>query len=75
MISVQIWERQGGPGDVDEQMERGEFGEIREWLRTRLYRPGPEVQPQETIERVTGSRIDAEPYVRYLREKLAPQAV
>jgi carboxypeptidase Taq len=74
VISVQIWERmKEDVGDIDEQMERGEFGEIREWLRTHLYVLGRKYTPQETIERVTGSKIDPAPYVRYLREKLAPQ--
>jgi carboxypeptidase Taq len=74
VISVQIWERmREDVGDVDEQMERGEFGQIREWLRSNLYVLGRKYTPQETIERVTGSRIDPAPYVRYLREKLAPQ--
>src|SRR6266568_4348767 len=74
VMSVQIWERlKEDIGDVDDQMERGEFGEIREWLRSHLYVIGRKFTPQETIERVTGSRIDAGPYVRYLREKLAPQ--
>ncbi|HYY04085.1 MAG TPA: carboxypeptidase M32 [Gaiellaceae bacterium] len=74
VISVQIWERmkQDLP-DIDEQIERGEFGELREWLRTHLYVLGRKYTPQETIERVTGSRIDPGPYVRYLRAKLAPQ--
>jgi carboxypeptidase Taq len=74
VVSVQIWERlKDDLGDVDKQMERGDFGEIREWLRTHLYVLGRKFTPQETIERVTGSRIDSGPYVRYLREKLAPQ--
>jgi carboxypeptidase Taq len=74
VISVQIWNRmKEDVTDIDEQMERGEFGELREWLRTRLYVLGRKYTPQETIERVTGSRIDPAPYVRYLREKLAPQ--
>jgi len=73
VMSVQIWERLKEDLDVDEQMERGEFGEIREWLRSHLYVLGRKFTPQETIERVTGSRIDAAPYVRYLRDKLAPQ--
>jgi carboxypeptidase Taq len=73
VISVQIWDRLREDVDVDEQMERGEFEEIREWLRSRLYVLGRKFEPQETIERVTGSRIDPAPYVRYLREKLAPQ--
>ena len=76
VISVQIWERaKEDLGDLDERFEQGEFGELREWLREHLYRLGRKFTPQETIRRVTGSPIDAEPYVRYLREKLAPQAV
>jgi carboxypeptidase Taq len=74
VISVQIWERmKEDVGEIDEQMERGEFSDIREWLRTHLYVLGRKYTPQETIERVTGSKIDPAPYVRYLREKLAPQ--
>jgi carboxypeptidase Taq len=73
VMSVQIWERLKEDVDADDQMERGEFDEIREWLRSRLYVLGRKYTPQETIERVTGSRIDAGPYVRYLRDKLAPQ--
>jgi carboxypeptidase Taq len=73
VMSVQIWERLKEDVDVDEQMEQGRFDEIRDWLRTRLYVLGRKYEPQETMERVTGSRIDPAPYVRYLREKLAPQ--
>jgi carboxypeptidase Taq len=74
VISVQIWERaKEDLGDLDERFERGEFGELREWLTDHLYRMGRKFTPQETIERVTGHRIDAKPYLHYLREKLAPQ--
>jgi carboxypeptidase Taq len=74
VISVQIWERAVEDlGDLDERFGRGEFGDLRDWLREHLYTLGAKFTPQETIERVTGSRIDAKPYVRYLREKLAPQ--
>jgi carboxypeptidase Taq len=74
VISVQIWERAlDDLGDLDDRFERGEFGDLREWLREHLYVLGAKFTPQETIERVTGSRIDAEPYLRYLRRKLAPQ--
>jgi carboxypeptidase Taq len=74
VISVQIWERAlQDLGDLDDRFERGEFGDLREWLREHLYSMGAKFTPQETIERVTGSPIDAQPYLRYLREKLAPQ--
>jgi carboxypeptidase Taq len=76
VISVQIWERaKEDLGDPDERFEQGEFGVLREWLREHLYRLGRKFTPQETMQRVTGGPIDAKPYVRYLREKLAPQAV
>jgi carboxypeptidase Taq len=74
VISVQLWDRMlEDVDDVDGQMARGEFDEIREWLRTHLYALGRKYTPQETVERVTGSRIDPGPYLRYLRSKLAPQ--
>jgi carboxypeptidase Taq len=74
VMSVQIWERAlEDLGDVGERFERGEFGELRDWLEEHLYRLGAKLTPQETIERVTGSRIDGKPYLRYLREKLALQ--
>jgi carboxypeptidase Taq len=74
VISVQIWERAlEDLGGLDERFERGDFGDLREWLREHLYSLGAKFTPQETIERVTGRPIDAKPYVRYLREKLAPQ--
>jgi len=72
VLSVQIWERARAEfDDLDAQMERGEFGELREWLREHVYRHGRKFTPEELIERVTGRPIDAGPYVRYLQEKLS----
>jgi carboxypeptidase Taq len=72
VISVQIWERlRQDVADVDEQIARGEFDAIREWLREHLHRYGKKYLPAEMLERVVGSRIDAEPYLRYLQGKLA----
>jgi carboxypeptidase Taq len=72
VLSVQIWERaRADLGDLDGQMERGEFGALREWLREHVYRHGRKFTPEELIERVTGGPIDAGPYVRYLRQKLS----
>jgi carboxypeptidase Taq len=72
VISVQIWERlRDDVDDVDEQIARGEFGAIREWLRENLHRHGRKYTPAETLERVVGGPIDPEPYLRYLQGKLA----
>jgi len=75
VLSVQIWERlQAELPDAYEQVERGEFEAIHEWLRERLYRHGRRFTPAETIERVADGPIDPEPYLRYLREKNASLA-
>jgi carboxypeptidase Taq len=72
LISAQIWERvlEDVP-DLHAQFEAGEFAALRDWLRDNLHRYGRKFTPRETLERVTGTgRIDPEPYLRYLREKL-----
>ena len=72
VLSVQIWERLlVDVPDAYEQVERGEFGEIHEWLREMLYRHGRKFTPAETILRVAGGPIDPEPYLRYLADKNA----
>src|SRR5207248_1073807 len=46
--------------------------QLRDWLREHLHRHGRKFTPSETLERVAGTaEIDPEPYVRYLRSKLA----
>jgi carboxypeptidase Taq len=73
VISLQIWSvvREAIP-DLDAQMEAGELGELSSWLRDNLYSLGRKLTPRETIERLTGSpTIDPQPYLAYLREKLA----
>ena len=72
VYSVQIWERlRDDVDDVDEQIARGEFGAIREWLRENLHRHGRKYLPAEMLERVVGGPVDPEPYLRYLQGKLA----
>ena len=75
VMSVQIWERACSDlGDVEGQIERGEFGGLREWLREHLHRHGRKFTPRETLVRAAGSEIDPEPYVRYLKGKLGEVA-
>jgi carboxypeptidase Taq len=71
VISLQIWEkvRESIP-DLDEQFEQGEFRALREWLGENLHRHGRKFTPQETLRRVTGSPLDAGPYLRYLKDKV-----
>jgi carboxypeptidase Taq len=70
VMSVQIWEKalEAVP-DLEEQIERGEFTALREWLGVHVHAHGRKYVPQETLRRATGSTIDAKPYLAYLKKK------
>ena len=70
VMSVQIWEKivEDVP-DLEEQIERGEFGALRGWLGEHVHSLGRKFPPQETLRRATGSTIDPKPYLAYLRTK------
>jgi len=73
VISLQIWAvvRDALP-DLDDQLQAGELTGLSSWLTDNLYSLGRKLTPKETIERLTGSpTIDPEPYLAYLRKKLA----
>ena len=70
VISVQIWERaRADLGDLEEQFARGEFAPLRDWLTEHVYRHGRIYPPEELVRRITGSELDAKPYLAYLEEK------
>jgi carboxypeptidase Taq len=70
VMSVQLWEKAlADVGDLEEQIERGEFGALRDWLGDNLHALGRKFPPQETLRRATGSTIDAQPYLAYLKRK------
>jgi carboxypeptidase Taq len=72
VMSVQIWEKilEDIP-DLEEQIERGEFKALRDWLGEHIHSLGRKYSPQETLRRATGSTIDPKPYLAYLRNKYA----
>jgi carboxypeptidase Taq len=72
IASVQVWETaREDLTDLDAQMEAGEFGPLREWLTDKLYRWGRRLPPEEMLRRIVGGPLDAEPYLRYLKSKVA----
>lgn len=72
LISAQLWEviNREIP-DLSEQIQRGEFAALAEWLREKIHRHGAKYEPQELVQRVTGSKIDPAPYLRYLTQKFS----
>jgi len=76
LIGAQLWERlREDLGDVDGQLEQGEFAPLREWLRTNVHQYGRKFPPRELLRRATGDVLRVEPFLRYLREKLADAGV
>ncbi|MDX6436162.1 MAG: carboxypeptidase Taq [Gaiellaceae bacterium] len=72
VISLQIWQHALAElGDLEEQFARGEFGPLREWLSERIYRHGSRYPANELLRRITGSELDAGPYLEYLHAKFA----
>jgi carboxypeptidase Taq len=70
LISAQLWNTYGRTNpDRDAHIARGEFAPLLTWLRSNVHQFGRKFKPQELVERVTGSRIDPEPYLQYLETK------
>jgi carboxypeptidase Taq len=70
LISVQLWESiQADIPDLDEQIEHGDFSALLGWLREKIHRYGAKFEPQEVVQRATGSKIDPKPYIHYLQRK------
>ena len=70
LVSAQLWEViQKDIPNLEEQFEQGEFRALLDWLREKIHRHGAKFDPQNLVQQVTGSRIDAGPYIKYLNNK------
>ncbi|MFL7870062.1 MAG: carboxypeptidase M32 [Anaerolineales bacterium] len=70
LISAQLWEKIAADiPDLDDQFRNGKFEALLTWLREKIHVHGNKYEPQELVQRVTGSKIDATPYVSYLKKK------
>jgi carboxypeptidase Taq len=71
VASAQIWERaRADLPDLDEQIGRGDFAPLTEWLREHVHCHGRKFTTPETMERAVGGTFDPEPLLRYVRDKL-----
>jgi len=70
LVSAQLWERINQDiRDLDDQIRKGKFDALLGWLREKIHQHGHKYDPQDLVQRVTGSKITPEPYVRYLTKK------
>ncbi len=70
LISLQLWEKiHKDLPEIDDRISKGEFSELLEWLRNNVHIHGAKYESQELIQKITGSKIDATPYMHYLKTK------
>lgn len=70
LVSAQLWEKiRKDIRNLDDQICKGNFTELRGWLRKNVHQYGHKYEPQALMQKVTGSKITPEPYVRYLTKK------
>ena len=72
LMSAQLWEAiRAALPDLDAQVEEGDFGPLTAWLFEHVHRHGRKFPPGELLRRATGREREVEPFLAYLREKLA----
>ena len=70
LVSAQLWEKMSEEiKDIEEKIETAKFDAILAWLRENVHVHGAKYEPQELVQRVTGSKITPEPYIKYLNSK------
>jgi carboxypeptidase Taq len=74
IIACQLWEKIVAEiGEIETQISQGEFSALRQWLRLNIHQHGRKFTPSELLQRVVGSGIEVEPFLRYLRRKFGEQ--
>jgi carboxypeptidase Taq len=70
ILGAQFYEKalQAHP-EIPAEIGRGKFDTLHGWLRDNIYRSGSKFTAPELIEKVTGSPLRIEPYIKYLRTK------
>ncbi|MBU4296923.1 MAG: carboxypeptidase M32 [Desulfobulbaceae bacterium] len=70
LISAQLWEKiHCDIPDLDDQLRQGSFAALLTWLQEKIHCHGRKFKPQELVMKVTGTKIDPGPYIRYLTGK------
>jgi carboxypeptidase Taq len=70
LISAQLFRKaESDVPQLREQIEKGEFQPLLNWLRQRIHRHGRKFEPVELMEKAIGEQLEAEPFLAYLKNK------
>lgn len=59
-------------GGLSEQISRGEFGPLLEWLQRNIHHVGQRYAASDLVQHVTGEPLSQTPFLHYLRSKYGP---
>jgi carboxypeptidase Taq len=70
LISLQLWDKLNSAiPDLANQIERGEFTALLDWLRLHVHQHGRKFTSNELLHRITGEGLNPAPYFKYLKAK------
>ena len=70
LISAQGWEKMvADHPDIPNEIAAGNFAPVLAWMRENVHRYASRYDPQDLVQKITGSGINPEPYMRYLEHK------
>ena len=70
VLAAQLWgAARADLSDLDGELERGEYGALREWLREHVHRHGRLLEPGELIQQAVGGPLDPAPLLEHLDAK------
>ncbi|MCA9446191.1 MAG: carboxypeptidase M32 [Candidatus Omnitrophica bacterium] len=73
LYAAQMWETINEQiPDLDEQMSKGEFSALLDWLRVNIHQHGRRYSAAELCERSTGKPLSADPLMRHLESRVKP---
>lgn len=73
LYAAQFWEtiNEAIP-TLNDQIAKGEMGELLAWLRTNIHAHGKQYRAGELCERITGKPLEADPLMRHLERRIRP---
>jgi carboxypeptidase Taq len=70
LYAAQLMEAYSRASPLEQEMERGDFHSLLEWLRTHVHRVGRRLDTEAIVLRATGDGLDTRAFFRHLEGKL-----
>ncbi|MFB6282976.1 MAG: carboxypeptidase M32 [Halobacteria archaeon] len=69
VMAAQMFDAMESDIEVDENVKKGEFAPLRNWLEENVHRYGCRYRTDELVEKATGEELTVEPFLDYVDDK------